>query len=68
MGTEENEQADQAAKEGAAGRAYIKQIENTIPWQVAKRKIEDHTTNKWANKWNSDLQYKNTKLFYGTPK
>ena len=40
VGTEGNKQVDQAAKQGAAGGAYIKQIKTPIPWQVAKNKIE----------------------------
>ena len=65
VGTEGNKQADQTAKKGAAGGAYIlKQIKTPIPWQVAKNKIEEYTTNKWTGKWNSDPQYKHTKLFH----
>ena len=41
VGTEGNEQADQAAKEGAAGGAHMKETQTPIPWQVAKSKIED---------------------------
>ena len=35
-GTEGNEQADQAAKEGAAGGSHMKETKTPIPWQVAK--------------------------------
>ena len=41
-----NEQADQAAKEGAAGGQHMKETNTPIPWQVAKRKIEEYTTYK----------------------
>ena len=54
VGTEGNEQADQAAKEGAAGGAYVKQVKTPIPWQVAKNRIEEY---KWTNKWKSDPQW-----------
>ena len=47
VGTEGNEQADQAAKEGAAGGAHIKETQTPIPCQVAKSKIEDYTTSIW---------------------
>ena len=39
--TEENKQANQAAKRGAAGGDYMKKTQIPIPWQVAKSKIED---------------------------
>ena len=51
MGTEGNEQADQAAKEGAAGGSHMKETQTPIPWQVAKNKIEEYTTTKWKQKW-----------------
>ena len=38
---EGNEQADQAAKEGAAGGLHLKETQTPIPWQIAKSKIED---------------------------
>ena len=39
VGTEGNEQADQAAKEGAAGGSHMKETQTPILWQVAKNKI-----------------------------
>ena len=51
VGTEGNEQADQAAKEGAAGGSHMKNTQTPIPWQIAKNKIEAYTTNKWKHKW-----------------
>ena len=47
VGTEGNEQADQAAKEGAAGESHMKETQTPIPWQAAKSKIEEYTTSKW---------------------
>ena len=44
VGTEGNEQADQAAKEGAAGGSHMKETQTPITWQVAKSKIEEYTT------------------------
>ena len=46
VGTEGNEQADQAAKEGVAGGLHIKETQTPIPWQVANNKIEEYTTYK----------------------
>ena len=46
VGTEGNEQADQAAKEGVSGGLHIKETQTPIPWQVAKNKIEEYTTYK----------------------
>ena len=67
VGTEGNEQADQAAKEGAAGGAHMKATQTPIPWQVAKSKIESYTTAKWKQKWVDAPHYKHTKLFYESP-
>ena len=66
-GTEGNEQAHQAAKEGAAGGSHIKKTQTPIPWQVAKNKIEDYTTANWKHKWITSPHYKHTKLFYESP-
>ena len=46
VGTEGNEQADQAAKEGAVGGLHMKESQIPIPWQVAKNKIEEYTASK----------------------
>ena len=54
--TEGNEQADKAAKEGTAGGSHMKETQTPIPWQVAKGKIEEHTTSKWKHKWISEPQ------------
>ena len=67
VGTEGNEQADQAAKKGAAGGSHMKETQTPIPWQVAKSKIEEYTTSKWKHKWITAPQYKHTKLFYDSP-
>ena len=67
VGTEGNKQADQAAKEGAAGGSHMKETQTLIPWQVAKNKIEEYTTSKWKQKWTTAPHYKHTKLFYDSP-
>ena len=67
VGTEGNEQADQATKEGAAGGLHMKVAQTPIPWQIAKSKIEEYTTYKWKHKWTTAPQYKHTKLFDDTP-
>ena len=67
VGTEGNEQADQAAKEGAAGGAHLKITQTPIPWQTVKNKIENYTTHNWKQKWKETTQYKHTKLFYEAP-
>ena len=51
VGTEGNEQADQAAKEGTAGGLHMKETKTPIPWQIAKSKIGEYTTSKWKHKW-----------------
>ena len=67
VGTEGNEQADQAAKEGAAGGSHMKETQTPIPWQVAKNKIVEYTSLKWKQRWETSPQYKHTKLFYESP-
>ena len=66
-GTEGNEQADQVAKEGAAGGSHMKESQTPIPWQVAKSKIEEYTTSIWKHKWITAPQFNHTKLFYNSP-
>ena len=63
VGTEGNEQADQAAKEGAVGGSHMKETKTPIPWQVAKNKIAEYTPSKWKQKWTSAPQYRHKKLF-----
>ena len=67
VGTEGNEQADRAAKEGAAGGSHMKETQTPIPWQVAKNKIEEYTASKWKQRWITAPQYKHKKLFYESP-
>ena len=50
VGTEGNKQTDQAAKKGAAGGSHMKITQTPIPWQGAKRKIEEYATSKWKSK------------------
>ena len=38
----------------------MKETQTPIPWQVAKRKIEDYTTAKWKQKWITAPHYKHT--------
>ena len=66
-GTEGNEQADQAAKVGAAVGLHTKTTETPMPWQTAKNKIEEYTTTKWKQKWITSPHFKHTKLFYDSP-
>ena len=64
VGIEGNEQADQAAKEGAMGGAHLKETKTLLPWQEVKKQIEEYTTNEWKNNWTSTPHFKHTKLFY----
>ena len=63
VGTDGNEQTDQAAKEGSAGGLHMKITQTPIPWQMAKKQIEEYTTYKWKQKWTAMLHYKHTKVF-----
>ena len=67
VGTEGNEQTDQAAKEGAEGGSHLKETKTPTPWQTTKLKIEAYTTYEWENKWRNSEQFKHTKEFYGSP-
>ena len=67
VGTEGNEQADQAAKEGAAGGLHMKETTTPTPWKIAKNKIEEYTTANWRQLWTDAPQFKHTKLFYSSP-
>ena len=58
--TDGNEEADQAAKEGAAGGSHMKVKKPLIPWQVAKNRIEEYTTNTWKQIWTATPHYKHT--------
>ena len=54
-------------KSGVGPRWKYNITQTPIPWQVAKRKIEEYTTFKWKHKWTTSPQYKHTKLFYSSP-
>ena len=43
------------------------QIEIPIPWKEFKTKIEEYKTNLWSHAWETDPQFKHTKLFYAKP-
>ena len=47
VGIEGNEQADIAAKEGAAGGLHMRNAKTLMPWQAVKNKIEAYTTHLW---------------------
>ena len=61
-GIDGNEQADQAAKEGAAGGTPLKYTNTALSWKEVKNKIEKYRTKLWRQKWKADPQYKHTKL------
>ena len=67
VGIEGNEQADIAAREGAAGGLHMRNAKTLMPWQAVKNKIEAYTTHLWKNLWTSSSHYKHTKLFYNSP-
>ena len=41
---------------------HLRNPNTTLPWKEVKNKIEEYTSEIWRQKWESDLQYKNTKL------
>ena len=44
----------------------MKETQTPIPWQEAKRKIEEHTTSQWKQKWINSPHYELTN-FYEAP-
>ena len=62
VGTKGNEQADQAAKEGAAGGSHMKETKTPIPWQVAKTRLKN-IQHPFGNKWISAPQYSTQNSF-----
>ena len=64
---EGNEQADQAAKEGAAGGMHINKVNTNKPWCNIKAEIDEYTRLLWRQKWESEERFKHTKEFYGGP-
>ena len=67
VSTEEKEQADQAAEEGAAGGQNLNKTNKHTHAMASSKKIEKYTNNKWTNRLQTEQQYKHTKLFYASP-
>ena len=65
IGTEGNEEADDAAKIGAENKDNKLQVINTpIPEAVSKAEIDNTIRREWKRKWQSAPHYKHAKHFY----
>ena len=62
-----NEEADQAAKEGASGGQHIKTVSTYTPWSQIKATVDEMINAEWASRWNSEQKFRHTKLFYSKP-
>ena len=68
IGTEGNQAADEAARQGAENDDKTLQVENTpIPKSQAKHIIDEEIRAEWKKRWNNAPLYKHTKLFYSGP-
>ena len=68
IGTEGNEAADEAARQGAENNDKTLQVVNTpIPKSQAKHIIDETIRAEWKKRWNNAPHYKHTKLFYSGP-
>ena len=67
-GTEGNEAADEAARQGAENNDKTLQVVNTpIPKSQAKHIIDEAIRAEWKKRWNNAPHNKHTKLFYSGP-
>ena len=64
VGIQGNEEADQAAKEGANGQNITKHIPK--PWCETKALVEKLVMEEWNTRWQDDPQYVHTKFFLPT--
>ena len=62
--TQGNEEADQAAKEGANGENITKHVPK--PWCETKALVDKLIMEEWNTRWQDDPQYVHTKFFLPT--
>ena len=66
-GTEGNEAADAAAKEGAERSISTNTLQTKIPYKTIRNNIEEAVYNEWTEVWQASPHYKHTKKFYSKP-
>ena len=64
VGIPGNEEADQAAKEGANGQNITKYVPK--PWCETKALVDKLILEEWNTRWQDDPQYVHTKFFFPT--
>ena len=68
IGTEGNEAADEAARQGAENKNNtIQKINTPLPGQHTKMEIDQAVRKEWKRKWETAPHYKHTKYFYSGP-
>ena len=68
IGTEGNEAADEAARQGAENKDNtLQKIRTPLPGKATKLEIDQAIRTEWERKWQNAPHYKHTKHFYSGP-
>ena len=68
IGTEGNEAADEASRQGAENKNNaIQKINTPLPGKATKLEIDQAIRKEWKRKWQNAPHYKQTKHFYSGP-
>ena len=68
IGTEGNEAADAAARQGAENKSNtVQKIKTPLPGKTTKIEIDQAIRTEWQRRWQNAPHYKHTKHFYSGP-